>query len=280
MGLDGSQRREYDRRLIHQVVREKPCSPGFTPVYGEATMWQRLGRFLQRQVLDRFYYTRNWVMNVIVWLAIRLTAYEITFTCVVEKKKATNQVFADLNLDRATDLDGLSKYADGELKEATVRRGVVTDKCKTLFTFNTALLALIAIFQGKVAELTSWEACLFYIAVIFFVVAMLVLWAYFDVGEETSMQLDQTEVSLSKVDLQKSVINSNRKCADDTDNRTDFLVDLYKTSRFYLMAGFVLLFVVFSHGHFARSSLTDAGKIDNKLQNDAKFQEKIPEAKD
>jgi hypothetical protein len=217
-------------------------------------------------------------MDAIAWSAIRLTGYEVSFKDVKDKTKPDNRRHEDLNLDGAKDLDGLSKHAEAQVKEATARRAIVTDKCKTLFTFNTALLALVAVFQGKTADLTSWEVALFYAAVVTFVVALLVLWTYFDVSGEVVISMHQGLVGLDKADVQKSLINSNLHCATQMDNRTDYLVDLYKTCRFYLMVGFVLLFVVFSHSYFARAGGGDADRAINKLRDDPQFQNLVRNA--
>src|SRR5437867_927106 len=133
-------------------------------------MCRRVGNFVQKFVLDPFYYARTWCLNAVVWSAIRLTAYEVPFENVKKKTKPDNRRHQDLNLDAARDLDGLSKHAEAQVKESTARRAIVTDKCKTLFTFNTALLALIAVFQGRIVDLASWEIALFYTAVVAFVV--------------------------------------------------------------------------------------------------------------
>jgi len=241
-------------------------------------MCQQVGNFVQQYLLDPFYYARTWVMDAVVWTAIRLTGYEVSFQNVKDKTKPNNRRHEDLNLDGAKDMDGLSKHAEAQVKEATARRTLVTDKCKTLFTFNTALLALVAVFQGKTVDLASWEVSLFYAAVVTFVIALLVLWTYFDVSGEVVISMQQGLVSLDKSDVQKSLINSNLDCATQMDNRTDYLVDLYKTCRFYLMVGFVLLFTVFSHSYFAHAGGNDADKVINKLRDDPKFQELVRDA--
>jgi hypothetical protein len=60
---------------------------------------------------------------------------------------------------------------------------------------------------------------------------------------------------MEKDKLKKHLINANHHAAREMDNTTDFLVDLYRTSRFFLMSGFVLLFVVFSHNYFSRAGV-------------------------
>ena len=106
-------------------------------------------------------------------------------------------------------MEGLLTHAKAQVTEATARRAVVTDKCKTLFTFNTALLALITVFQAKTADLHSWENVLFYLAVIAFVISLLVVWTYYDVGGESVTPMNQDLVGLTNEDLTKSLINSN-----------------------------------------------------------------------
>jgi hypothetical protein len=233
-------------------------------------MCQCVGNFVQQYILDPFHNARTWLLNAAVWSAIRVAGYEVPFSNVKTKTKPENRRHEDLNLDTARDLDGLSKHAEAQVKEATARRALVTDKCKTLFTFNTALLALIAVFQGRTVDLVSWEVALFYGAVVTFVVALLVLWTYFDVAGEVVIVMDQTLIPLDQADVQKSLINSNLHRATEIDNRNDYLVDLYKTCRFYLMVGFVLLFIVFSHSYFSRSSGSVADKIINKPRDTTK----------
>jgi len=215
-------------------------------------MWYWLRRFLQKQFLDRFYHTRAFLQTAVVWLAIRMAGYEVLFAN-VHRRSSPNRLHADLDLGNAGDLDGLLAHAKAQVTEAITRRSIVTDKCKTLFTFNTALLALIAVFPAKTADLLSWEITLFCLAIAAFVISMLVVWTYFDVGGELVAPLEQDLVGLGRDDLKKSLINTNLRCAADSDNRTDFLVDLYSTSRFFLMVGFVLLFIGFAHNYFARS---------------------------
>src|SRR4051794_31342226 len=123
-----------------------------------------VGTRFQKWVLDPFYYARVYAMCGVVWLAIRLTGYELAFSS-VKNRISPSRTFKDLQLEAAADLEGLLAHAKSQVTEATARRAVVTDKCKTLFTFNTALLALIAIFQAKTAELLNWEIWLFAIAV-------------------------------------------------------------------------------------------------------------------
>ena len=241
-------------------------------------MCRWLGEVTQKYALDPFYHARAWVFDAGVWAAIRVTAYEIPFADVRRKKRSANHTHADLHLEAAGDLDALSARAEAKADESAGRRGAVTDKCKTLFTFNTALLALISVFQGKTSDLAAWEAVVFYAAVLAFVVALLVLWTYFDVTGEITDPLTQHDVGLNKEDLAKSQINSHLDRAADLDNRTDYLVDVYRTSRFYLMVGFCLLFLVFSHSYFARSFGSVADKVANKLKGDPKFKDMVREA--
>lgn len=229
-------------------------------------MYEVVSNFIQLSLLDNFYYVRSWTINVILWLAFRVAAYEIKFNDVKVKTKHNNRLQINLNLDAASDLDLLLKTAESLVKDANARRVIVTDKCKTLFTFNSALLALIAVFQNKTLEFSSFEVYLYYFALFMLVVAIIVLWQYFDVGSEAVISLEQDMIHLDKANLQKSLINSNLNCCTSIDNRTDYLVDIYKTSRFYLMIGFVIMIIVCSHNFYSRVSKAQNIAVANEKQ--------------
>ena len=188
-------------------------------------------------ILDMFFYFRSWLINYIIFFSIRLYALEYTFDEV--KKRSKNCNFDRLRLDYANDIDGLLSLAKDCLKDAIDRRAHVNDKTKTLIALNSALLAILTIFFPKIAELNLWWIKISLIlGIICLINAIIMTWMHFDVQESMYISLDQNDVGLNKDDLKKSLINAYCQCCEQLNNKTDFLVDLYKTSRFSFFQDF------------------------------------------
>lgn len=225
-------------------------------------------------VLDWFFHARKFVVDCITFASVRLFGIECKFEEV--KARAYPPIHTDLNLDGAQDLDTLLALAKDRLKDALDRRAFVTDKTKTLITLNTALLAILAAFLPKATTFDAWWVSgLFYLGVLLLLNSLLVMWMYFDIKGETVMNLEQAEVGLDKDNLKKSLINSYLRCQAGTDGVTDYLADLYKTARFYFLAGFVLLFVIFSANFFTRAPTSDAEKLVEQIRSDPKLIETL-----
>jgi hypothetical protein len=54
----------------------------------------------------------------------------------------------------------------------------------------------------------------------------------------------------------------------DTDNRTDYLVDIFRVSRFFFMFAFTLVVVLFSVNYFTHPCATDTERIVQQLRSD------------
>jgi hypothetical protein len=224
-----------------------------------------------QRVLDNFFYLRKFVVDCLTFVSIRIYGIECTFAD-VKKRAYSHARHADLNLDDAKDLDTLLASAKDRFKDAIDRRAFVTDKAKTLITLNSALLAILAAFLPKAADFDSVSvSVLFYGGVLLLLNALVIMWVYFDIKGETVLELQQTEVGLDKDNLKKSLVNSYLQCQVGTDNVTDYLADLYKTARFLFLAGFLVVFVIFSVNYFSRSQSSDAERIIQQLRSDPKL---------
>lgn len=196
--------------------------------------------------LDTFFYCRKFIMDCVTFLSIRIYGIECSFE-EVSKRKYSGNDHLDLNLDAAGDVDTLLSLAKDRHKESLDRRSFVTDKVKTLVTWNSALLGILAAFLPKATEFESpLLTGIFYCGVLLVLNALIMIWLYFDIKGETVLELEQEEVGLDSKNLKKSLINSHLRCQADTDKITDFLADLYKAARFYLLSGFLIVFVVVS----------------------------------
>ena len=148
----------------------------------------------------------------------------------------------------------------------------MTDKAKTLITLNSALLAILTIFFPKITGFNSWWATLlFLLGIICLINAIIITWAYFDVQKSMNILLDQGTVDLDTDDLKKSIINSYRQCYMDTNNRTNFLVSLYMTSRFFFLSGFLIILIAFLGSYFFKLASNDTEKIIRELRSDPKL---------
>jgi hypothetical protein len=63
------------------------------------------------------------------------------------------------------------------------------------------------------------------------------------------------------------------------DNRTDYLVEVYKAARFFFMSAFTVLVAVFCISFFVQSSDSQAKAVDSEFRSDRKFIQLIHGAK-
>ncbi len=191
-------------------------------------------RAFVQKVLDKFYYARKRSLTFLVYTTLRIFGPEVRF-CDVQEGTFRNRKHEPLNLENANDIDTLLNMSSGILANADKRRASVTDKCKTLFTFGSLLLGVIGLLLPKYLAFGSvWMKCLALSAVALLFNAIMVMLAFFDVGIEMDVTLDQDDVPLDEQDLKKSMVNRNLQCQVANENRTDYLVNVYQATRFCL----------------------------------------------
>jgi hypothetical protein len=237
---------------------------------------------VRQKALDRFYDARRWIVDVLAFLTLRVYAKEVTFTEVANGTYAPacetphNQDGAGpgepLNLDEAKDVDTLLDVSKECLSNAQKRRSDVTDKCKTLCTVASLLLGVIGLTLPKYLEFESWAMRgIAVVAVALLFTGITILLKYFDVGKETTISLGKADVPLDGTDLKKSLVNQCRRCEEDANYRTDFLVDLYSAARFCffsaltLVAILVLSAILTSHPTDAAKRLVEEIRSDSDL---------------
>ncbi len=218
--------------------------------------------------VDQLYYARQWLLNVIAYGSLRLYALEVTFEDVRNGRYKSDR-HEDRDLDQAKDLDNLLSTAKDCYKAAIDRRAVVTDKCKTLLTLSSFILAISGIFLPKPLELDGWlMRGLIITAGVSVLDSVLLLLVYFGIGSETKIGFHQSIVALEKDDLKKALINEYLKCEVDSENRTHYLVDVYKTARFYALAGFMLMLTLATVNFLKHSPTSYAKQTIQELRND------------
>jgi hypothetical protein len=178
-----------------------------------------------------------------------------------------NRKYDSLNLDRAYDLELLLLQSRALLESATKSRDVVTEKCKTLLTLGSLVLSIIGVLVPNwIRPLSMPERIFCFLAGLCLLLSIMLLLVYFAIGSEKRLDLSQNEVELGSSDLKKSLINDHRDCAIATENRTDYLVDVYKASRAYFLTAFFLIFWLFSVNYFGASSNVGTATVVSRLQ--------------
>jgi hypothetical protein len=224
-------------------------------------------------LLDSFYHVRKFLLDCITFISIRLFGIECTFADVKARRYDLNQ-HVSLNLDGAHNLDTLLNTAKQRFTDAIDRRSFVTDKVKTLLTMTSAFLAILAAFLPKATESDSWSIkSPLVVGVLLLVNALLVLWTYFDIKQETVLDLTQADVRLADDVLKKLLINDYLSSQAGTDNVTDFLADLYKTARFFFLSGFAVIFIMGLLAYSFHSPDSDTERTVRQLRSDPKLVE-------
>jgi hypothetical protein len=219
------------------------------------------------------------VVTAVVYVSLRLYGSEVSF-CSLWSRTFDNAKHTDLNLDEAKDLDTLFIEARENLTRAETRRSVVTEKCKVLFTLSSLLLGAIGLLMPKAFAFShNWMKVLFFFATLAFVNVIVLLVFFFAVGTEMKVVLDQEQVGLEEKDLKKCLINLYSKCGTATENRTDFLVELYKVAQFFFLSAFTIIAVLFSVNFFTQSPDEETKEVLQRLRGNQSFIESIRGAK-
>lgn len=201
-------------------------------------------------ILDGLYYARQHIVTSLAYITLRLYGKEIAYSDVKAGTFASRKP-SPMSLENAGDIDSLLEMSRESCANADRRRGVVTDKCKTLLTLASLLLGVIGLLLPKYLAFDVWWMrwlSVFAIALIFN--AVIVLLVFFDVGHDMEVSLGQDDIPLDGTDLKKSLLNRHLKCCAASENRTDYLVDLYRAARccflsaLTIVAGLVLSTVV------------------------------------
>lgn len=214
-------------------------------------------------------------MTAVVYLSLRLYGSEVSFKS-LRSRTFDSAKHKDLHLDDAKHLDTLLAEAQENLKGADARRSVVMDKCKVLFTLSTLLLGAIGLLMPKSLVFSQWwMRILFFVATLAFANVVMLLVFFFGVGNEMKVALNQTQVGLEEKDLKKSLINVYLKCRTATDNRTDFLVELYKVAQFFFLSAFTIIVLLFSLNFFTQSPDDEMKHVLKRLRGNQTFIESI-----
>jgi hypothetical protein len=179
-----------------------------------------------------------------------------------------------LSLEEAKDIDLLLDLSKDSLASADKRRTVITDKSKVLLTLGSLLFGVIGVLLPKYLAFDAlWMRCLSVLAIAILFNAIVLLLMFFDVGTEMEVSLTQEDIPLNQINLKKSVLNRNLKCVAVSENRTDYLVELFLAARFCflsaltIVAGLVLTSVATSNPKGQSAHIIHELRTDPTLSN-------------
>lgn len=159
--------------------------------------------FLQR-LLDKFWLLRKAIVTTIAFLSLRVYSIEIGWAELWKGKYSSSQ-HTNRNFDKVGDLDLLLNESKEVFKAAEARRVTVTDKCKTILTLSSFLLALMGVLLPKNFDFGPlWMRIGFFVSALALLNVVVLLAVFVDVRNEMQIAIDQADISLSSDDLKKA----------------------------------------------------------------------------
>ena len=221
-----------------------------------------------QSTLDKFALIRHTIMSYITYFSLLFYGFPISLKDVFAETYC-GRVHSERNLDQAHDLDTLLSLARECLKNEHDRRALVTDKCKTLLTLSSLLLGLVGILlPRRLSFSAAWMSFLLFLAILALLNAVVLLLVFFGIRSETIMSLNQEDVGLDGIDLKKSLINSYLLCEVSAKNRTDYLMDVYRSARLFFLVAFSLIVILFSMNFLSSSRNDPAENVISGLSGD------------
>lgn len=236
----------------------------------------RLIKCTWRKILDCLYYFREGVSTFITFISLHVYASEITWS-EIKKGRIKSTKHVDLNLDDAKEFDLLLSEAKCRLAEEEERRKSTTDKCKSLVTLSSLVLAASGIVVSRASFDSIRTQLILVLAALLLIHVVILISMHFAVGVDMQPTVDQHDASLSGDDLRKSLINTYLKCQADRNDRVNFLVEIYKGARFYFLLGLTLMIVLLV-STFPLSPKEDmASTVAKQLAENTSFIERLRE---
>ena len=223
-----------------------------------------------RRALDGFYEFRACCTTMVVYGAFYLFGIEVTWA----QTKAENfnsRKHRDLEFSDQSDLDLLLQEAKGLVNGAEARSAAISDKCKTLLTLSSAILAFVGVILPKLSVDSLWTKIFFAIAASPMLVAAFLFAVFFGVRAGMRVTIDQHEAELAQKELKKSLINNFRHCATDQENRSDYLAEVYRVARFFFLSSLMALTILFTVNLFSSHPADQARAVASQLHGDTNF---------
>lgn len=224
---------------------------------------------LVQRLLDGFHSLRQWLVTRLAFYSLRLYGLEDLTLGDVGCGSYSRQKHTDRKLENAKDLDALVAASRECLDNANNRRAAITDKCKTLLTMSSLLMGLVGFLLPKAFAFdATWMRVFGFLAMLALMNTITLLLIFFGVGRDSEVSLEQDDVDLDSENFKKSLINLYLRCQIDMDNRTNYLVDLYKAARFFALLAFAVFVALFSINFLCNSPRDQTKRIIRELRSD------------
>jgi hypothetical protein len=223
-----------------------------------------------QRVLDAFYWFRKGLVTAIAYLSVRLYGSEASWD-ELWNERFTTFTHVNLDLNKVGDIDLVLAEARQRLASADSRQAGLADKCKTLLTLASLLVALVGALLLKEALEPLWLRILFFLSTLALANSVILVALVFGVRSEMTIAVEQQEAALSSLDLKKCLTNLYLRCHADRENQNDYLVEIYKVARFFFLLAFTLLIMEFSIGFFLLSPDSLAKATAKELRSDPTF---------
>jgi hypothetical protein len=224
-----------------------------------------------RKLLDAFWGIRKAIVTTLAYISLWLYGSEARW------KDLWNQSFppaepTQRDLTKAKDLDLLLSAAKDTLKAAEDRNSAITDKCKTLLTVSSFLVAVVGILLPKNLNFGShWIQIAFFVAALALFNAVMLLLEFFSVRAGMVVTHDQSDIELDSDLLKRSLIKAYFDVQSDLDSRTNYLVEIYKAARFSFLTAFTVVILLFALTLFGRPPEEQARLVAQQLRKDSEF---------
>lgn len=220
-------------------------------------------------ILDGLYYARQHVVTALAYITLRLYGKEIAYSDVKAGTFASRKP-SPMSLENAEDVDSLLEMARESCANADKRRSVVTDKCKTLLTLGSLLFGVIGLLLPKYLAFDYWwMSWLSVLAIAILFNAVIVLLVFFDVGHDMEVSLGQDDIPLDETNLKKSLLNRHLQCCAASENRTDYLVDLYRAARCCFLSALTIVAGLVLASLLTNSPKDQAERIVREIRSDS-----------
>jgi hypothetical protein len=220
-------------------------------------------------VLDGFYYARQHLATFLAYLTLRMYGKEIAYSDVKAGTFASRNP-STLSLEDVRAIEILLDLSKDSVGIAEKRRGVVTEKCKTLLTLGSLLLGVVGLLLPKYLAFDAWwMRGLSVLAIAILFNAIVILLMFFDVGREMEVSLGQADTPLDETNLKKSLLNRYLQCCAVTENRTDYLVELYRAARFCFLSALTIVAGLVLTSLLMNSPADQAERIVREIRSDA-----------
>ncbi len=221
-----------------------------------------------RIVLDEVETARTYFVMSLTFVWMKVYGLETTWDDVVQGKYGQSK-HTDLVLNDSTAIDEILAHAKNRLTDSKKRQAESLEKSKNLLAISSLLFGLIGTFLPQASAFGStFFKLAFFVGMILLLNVVFLVLVSFGVGKYMEVTIDQEEANLPEPELKAVLVNSSHACASDNENRTDFLVDIYRTTRSLFLVAFVLFGLLFTVNLFSSAPETTTEDLVRSIRDD------------